>query len=55
MELQRAHSAVGSDASGKGWGGTIPVADAPVAVVTVSKVAPQAEQTWLKQQPGVQL
>ena len=50
-----AQAAVGSAASGRGSGGTIPVRVPPTAVVAGSKVAPHSEHTWLKQQFGVQL
>jgi hypothetical protein len=55
VESHRAQAAVGSAASGRGSGGTIPESILPVAVVTGSKVVPHSAQTWLKQQFGVQL
>jgi hypothetical protein len=55
MELHLTHSAVGSEASGSGSGGVTPLTGPPAATVSVSKVVPQFAQTWLKQQPGVQL
>ncbi len=55
VESQTAQAAVGSAASGRGSGGTIPESVPPFAVVTVSNVVPHSEHTWLKQQFGVQL
>ena len=55
MESHLAQAAVGSAASGGGSGGLIPSTVRPVSLVTGSKVVPQLEQTWLKQQLGVQL
>jgi len=50
-----AQAVVGSEASGKGSGGSIPLSLPPAKLVTGSKVAPHSPQTWLKQQLGVQL
>jgi hypothetical protein len=50
-----AQAAVGSAASGRGLGGTTAETDFPSALVAGSKVVPHSEQTWLKQQLGVQL
>lgn len=55
MESHTAQAAVGSAASGRGSGGTIPESVPPFAAVTVSNVVPHSEHTWLKQQFGVQL
>lgn len=46
---------VGSDASGKGSGGSTPGSFPPAECVTGSNVAPHPPHTWLKQQFGVQL
>jgi hypothetical protein len=55
VESHLAQAAVGSAASGRGSGGTTPETILPVAAVSGSKVVPQSEHTWLKQQLGVQL
>jgi len=55
VESHRMQAAVGSAASGNGLGGVTPESTPPFAFVTGSKVVPQFEQTWLKQQLGVQL
>jgi hypothetical protein len=46
---------VGSDASGKGSGASMPDSFPPAKLVTGSNVAPHSPHTWLKQQLGVQL
>jgi hypothetical protein len=55
VESHLIQAAVGSDASGRGFGGSIPLNLPPAIIVTGSNVAPHSAHTWLKQQFGVQL